>query len=408
MANPFAAATLAASGAAGSKNPFLQHLPKVGSADSADSSNESSSSHDALFARLRIPLPTRSRAVPIRSIVKRSMTAKRINNPNSQVGMQCMLGEDSKHYYIPLDSYDPSHLEIIDELSPLLVNPMPDQFQKGALYTYIIASILTKDQGTGKDIELVQPTLYVCKAHSTFEFGTKHHHIFFRMALTNKLANVAQENGIDANKVEFGLYASGEIKCIKPRKLVFNFFSGTYKMKRVIPANRAQGEILFMKRVMLAIDPNYKIRFESTPFITSESLPITATQLSFLESKGIPAFPFDTRDQCREMRIAVILHKNIKKKDMTYEEMKQKYEHIVTPPPPPPPTDANIMNSEELKKYAHKNGFTVPEPPYDAETKKAVRQIVQAHMDTNKSKAGGKKRTLKKKLMCKKKMTMKK
>lgn len=392
MANPFAAATLAASGAAGSKNPFLQHLPKVGSADSADSSNESSSSHDALFARLRIPLPTRSRAVPIRSIVKRSMTAKRINNPNSQVGMQCMLGEDSKHYYIPLDSYDPSHLEIIDELSPLLVNPMPDQFQKGALYTYIIASILTKDQGTGKDIELVQPTLYVCKAHSTFEFGTKHHHIFFRMALTNKLANIAQENGIDANKVEFGLYASGEIKCIKPRKLVFNFFSGTYKMKRVIPANRAQGEILFMKRVMLAIDPNYKIRFESTPFITSESLPITATQLSFLESKGIPVFPFDTRDQCKQMQYHYLRIKNTEKRPITLEEMKQKYEDLRNPPPAPAPTNAHIMGTVELTAYANQHKVPIPEP-YD---KGVLRTRVQSHMDTNKSKAGGKKRTMKK------------
>ena len=395
-------------GASGVANPFLQ--PQVASGALAsgalasgaldtDTSSDGSWTDEPSF--LFKPLPTRSRAVPIRSIVKRSMTTKRINNPSSQVAMQCMLGEDGKYYYIPLDSYDPSHLEIIDELSPLLVNPMPGQFQKGALYTYIIASILTKDPGTGADIILTPPTIHASQAQNTFEFGTKHQQLFYRMALTNALANVARENGIDVNKVEFGLYASGEIKCIKPIKLAFNFFSGTYKMRRKIPPNRVQGEILFMKRVMSSIDPNYQMQYESIPFITSESVPITANQISFLESKGIPVFSFKTKEQCRDMRIAIIRHKNIEKRDITGEEMTQKYEQIINPPPAPAPTNASIMTSGELKEYAHKNGFTVPEPPYDAETKKAVRQIVQAHMDTNKGKGGGK-MTLKKKQTLKK------
>jgi len=361
----------------------------MASADSGDSSNES---HDALFERLRLPLPTRSRAVPIRSIVKRSMTAKRIQNPDSRVGMQCMIGEDGKYYYIPLDAYEPSHLEIIDGLSPLLVNPMPGQFQTGALYTYIIASILTKHPGTGRDIILVPPKLYACKAQNIFEFGTKHHHIFFRMVLTNELANVAQETGIDANKVEFGLYASGEIKCIKPMRLMFNFFSGTYKMQRVIPHNRAPGEKIFVKKLMLMIDPDYKINFESVPFITLESLPITATQISFLESKGITAFPFDTRAQCNQMHYHFLRIKNTEKRPITLEEMKQKYEHLRNPPPPPPPTNAYIMGTVELTAYANQHGVPIPEP-YN---KRELQMIIQAHMDANKSKAGGKKRTMKK------------
>jgi hypothetical protein len=60
-----------------------------------------------------------------------------------------MQGEDGKYYYVALDPYNASHLEIIDRVSPLLVNPTPDKFEKGALYTYIIASIITKNPGTG-------------------------------------------------------------------------------------------------------------------------------------------------------------------------------------------------------------------------------------------------------------------
>jgi hypothetical protein len=212
------------------------------------------------------------------------------------------------------------------------------------------------------------------------------------MALTNALANVARENGIDVNKVEFGLYASGEIKCIKPIKLAFNFFSGTYKMKRVIPANRARGEILFMKRLMRSIDRNYKMQYESIPFITSESVPITANQISFLESKGIPAFQFDTRDKCTKMQYHFLRIKNTEKRKIGLEEMKQKYEQVMNPPPVPVPTNAYIMGTVELTYYAKKHGVPIP-APYN---KDEMRKMVQAHMDTTKGKGGGNKKTIKK------------
>ena len=235
-ANPFASLineSLAPVGASGVANPFLQRLVVSGALDmDSDTSSDGSWTDDE--PQPFKPLSTRSRAVPDISIIKRSMTRKRINNPSSQVGMQCMLGEDGKYYYVSIDPYNPSHLEIINGLSPLLVNPTPREFQKGALYTYIIASIITKNPGTGADIELVPLKLYTCQAQNNFEFGTKHHHIFFRMALTNELDRVARDNGINENKVEYGLYASGEIKCVKPRNLMVNFFSGTYKMKHHI------------------------------------------------------------------------------------------------------------------------------------------------------------------------------
>ena len=400
---------------ASAANPFAslinESLAPVGASDmDSDTSSDGSWTDDE--PQSFKPLSTRSRAVPDRIIIKRSMTRKRINNPSSQVGMQCMLGEDGKYYYVSIDPYNPAHLKIINGLSPLLVNPTPHEFQTGALYTYIFASIITKNRGTGADVKHDPPKLYACQARNNFEFGTKHHHIFFRMALTNELDRVAQITGNDVKKMEYALYASGEIKCVAPRKLMVNFFSGTYKMKKKIKIpkkgpdnpNGEPNEIRAIRTLMQRIDPKYKIKYVPVSFITSESVPITQNQLDFLASNGIPSFRFDTENQCREMKIHVMRVKNTEKRIVGFEEMQQKYQLIMNPPPAPPPTNAYAMGSVELIAYAREHGVPVPEPSeppkplYDADTKMAVRQIVQAHMNANKGKSGGKKRriTLKK------------
>jgi hypothetical protein len=105
--------------------------------------------------------------------------------------------------------------------------------------------------------------------------------------------------------------------------------------------------------------------------------------------------------QCSEMRYHVLQVKNMEKRTLGLEEMKQKYQQIMNPPPTTYVhtfTTAHMMTSAELKEYADRYKLSVPELPYDADTKKAVRQIVQAHIDTNKGKGGGKKkkRTMKK------------
>ena len=441
--NPFASFAPVV-GASGDANPFLKPPVASGSLGSgamaSDTSSDGSWTDEPSFSHLFKPLPTRSRATVRSSIIKRSLTRKRINNPDSQVGMQCMRGEDGKYYYIPIDPYNPEHLKIIDELSPLLVNPTPREFQKGALYTFILASVITKNPDTGADIELVPPKLYACQAQTIFEFGTKHHHIFFRMALTNELASVAQANEIDENKVEYGLYASGEIKCVKPRNLMVNFFSGTYKMKRKIKIPKIPKyrkgipyEIDDMRKLMHTIDPNYKIKYNPAPFITSESVPMTRKQLDFFASNGIPAFGFNTERQCYDMRIHIMRAKNVEKRTLGLEEMQRKYEQILNPPPAPPPTNADLMTSAELKAYAadvnnaaakaaaaageYDVPIPIPIPSPEHYDKTEFRKIIQAHMDANKGankganmgNGGGKKRTLKKKkkMMCKKNMTMK-
>ena len=380
-----------------------------------------------------VPSNTRSGLAPIDRMprVKRSMKRGTIMNPSSRVGMQCMQGEDGKFYYIPIDPYSPEHLIFIDEMSPLLVNPTPRQFEKGALYTYIVASIIRKDPSTNLDITEAPMKLYVCKTQNMFEFGTKHHQIFYRMALTNELDNVAREKGIDVNQLQYALFASGEIKCIDPFTLVFNFFSGTYKMQRNIPTIKEPAEIEFIRTLMEKIDPNYVIRDGlGRPFIVSETMSITHAQIRSLNAKGIPTFEFDTERQCREMRMHVIRIKSTEKRTISHEEMREKHKQIVAPPPPQEtnasrlssfasavaskaaslfpsfatssftgpapatfaPTSAYAMLTKELVEYANDNGLPIPYP-LDRTTKPILVATVQKHLLGNK---GGRKRTIKK------------
>jgi hypothetical protein len=343
-----------------------------------------------------------------------------------------MQGEDGKFYYIPIDPYSPEHLIFIDEMSPLLVNPTPRQFEKGAVYTYIVASIIRKDPDTNMDVVEAPMKLYACKAHNMFEFGTKHHQIFYRMALTNELDNVAREKGIDVKQLQYALFASGEIKCIDPFTLVFNFFSGTYKMQINIPTIKEPAEIEFIRALMEKIDPNYVIRDGlGRPFIVSETMSITHAQIRSLNAKGIPTFEFDTDRQCREMRMHVIRIKSTEKRTITHDELREKHKQIVEPTQSQPTasrfsslvsafssvasmfpsfaaaasapaatalTSAYAMMRSELVEYAKQHNLPIPDP-LDRTTKPILMKTVQDHM----SKKGGQKRTIKKRRTLKKK-----
>jgi hypothetical protein len=372
------------------------------------------------------PSATRSRKAPMQRMhfVKRSMTRKAIMNPNRRVNMQCMQGEDDKFYYIPLDSYNPAHLSIIGDVSPLLVNPTPAQFEPGAMYTYIVASIITKDPSTNRDIEVVPAKLYATKALNMFEFGTKHHHILYRMASTPELDEVAARNagvgpGMD---LQYALHASGEIRCINERVLEFNFFSGTYKMQRKIPKRRAKYETALITHLMQTIAPSYTIAFDFKPFIVPDVMRITHAQMADLKRKGIPAFGFDTQAQCRTMRISVLRHKNVEGTDMTHERMNEAYASIVdlAPPPPPPPPPASsafsassagpstrpsmplqAMSRTELQNLATSLNLTLPEHILtlpERERRVPLIEAISAHYKSfNPAGKGGKKiRTLKK------------
>jgi hypothetical protein len=352
------------------------------------------------------PSNTRSRKAPIERFhfVKRSMTRKAIMHPNRRVSMQCMQGQDGKFYYIPLDAYNTDHLQIISEFSPLLVNPTPAQFEPGAMYTYIVASIIRKDPVTTMDIQVVPAKLYATKAMNMFEFGTKHHQIFYRMASTDELDRVARTAGIPMDELQYGLHASGEIHCITPTSLQFNFYSGTYKMKRAIPKRREKYEMGLITRLMQTIDQAYTPDFKFTPFIVQEALPITQDQIAHLKRKEIPAFGFDTQAQCRTMRMNVLRHKNIEKMDMSHEKMHEMYKNITNPPVPVPFASAFAASSASSASRPSMplHALSLPELrsratelklPFQPEHDRMT--IIKMIQQSTTGKSGGKKRTVK-------------
>lgn len=281
--------------------------------------------NQTIYNNLIQPSKTRSGIPPIKNIPieKRRLSHNAILNSNNRVfnshgfGSSAFSDADAdagKYYYIHLDAYDesPNAMRIIDEVSPLLVNPAT--FETGAYYTYIIASIVGKDPVTKKTVTLSQfpSQLYAVRVVNMFELGAKHHQIFYRMALKDEALFAELKKKYD--KIEYRLYAAGEIMCMSENTLIFNFYSGTYKMKQHISEKRAVYEEAFITDMMHDFSPKYtNIHFNYCPFITNDAVPLTKKELARLRRHNISLFLFDTPSQCNSMRNAVFRHKHSNK-----------------------------------------------------------------------------------------------
>ena len=289
------------------------------------------------------PSITRRAIQPINSIPieKRRLSHKCILQPHNRVfniqgsAASSITDADAdagKYYYIHIDPYDtlPITKHVIEEVSPLIINPT--EFEPGSVYTYIVASIIGKHKVTNNTIILSSklPQLYVTKNINMYEFGTKHHQIFYRMAIKDK--GLFEELSKLYNKIEYRLYAAGEIMCIDHNELIFNFFSGTYKMRRHISIRRTKYEAAFIKYMIHENAPNYtNIVFKPSPIITHETAPLTKKELSRLRKHNIPMFLFDTSNECKYMQSAVIRYKNTNKTNfISYEELQQIYKKQIT------------------------------------------------------------------------------
>ena len=233
-----------------------------------------------------------------------------------------------KYYYIHLDPYNANAMQIINEVSPLLVNPAT--FEPGAYYTYVTASIVGKDPVTKKTVTLSQfpSQLYAVKVVNMFELGAKHHQIFYRMALKDEA--LFAELKVKYHKIEYRLYAAGEIMCTSENTLIFNFYSGTYKMKQHISYKRAVYEEAFITHMMHDFSPKYtNIHFKYCPFITNDAVSLTKKELARLRRHNISLFLFYTPNQCNSMRNAVFRHKISNKNHPyvppTYDELQEMY-----------------------------------------------------------------------------------
>jgi hypothetical protein len=300
--------------------------------------------NQTIYNNLIQPSKTRSGIPPIKNIPieKRRLSHNAILNSNNRVfnahgfGSSAFSDADAdagKYYYIHLDAYDesPNAMRIIDEVSPLLVNPAT--FETGAYYTYIIASIVGKDPVTKKTVTLSQfpSQLYAVRVVNMFELGAKHHQIFYRMALKDEA--LFAELKVKYDKIEYRLYAAGEIMCTSENTLIFNFYSGTYKMKQHISEKRAVYEEAFVTHMMHDFSPKYtNIHFKYCPFITNDTVPLTKKELARLRRHNISLFLFDTPNQCNSMRNAVFRHKISNKKHPyappTCDELQQMYKCI--------------------------------------------------------------------------------
>jgi len=233
-----------------------------------------------------------------------------------------------KYYYIHINSYDTSPLtsDIINEVSPLLVNP--SDFEPGAYYTYIVAEIVGKERETNKTIVLSktgEPELYATKTVNMYEFGTKHQQIMYRKAIQDEA--LFKELEKTYKNVEYRIYASGEIMCVNEKTLIFNFISGTYKMKKHMTATRAEYEKVYFTYMMHNMAPKYSsIRFQPLALIKEEVLPLTRRELSRLRKHNVPLFLFDTQKKCNRMRNAIIQRKSSNKTEViTNQELQEIY-----------------------------------------------------------------------------------
>lgn len=274
------------------------------------------------YSNITQPSRTRSGALPIESfpLEKLRLSYNAIVDPSRRVcnsqgfpasKLQDADADAGKYYYIYIDPYDasPDMNCVIDEVSPLLVNPT--EFETGAYYTYMVASSSS-----------TRPQLYATRAMNMYEFGTKHQQIMYRKAKRDAATIAA------AAPTEYIIYATGEVLCVNENTLLFNFISGTYKMKRHISARRAKYEEAYITYMMRNIAPKYtNILFQKEVLITGDVLPLTRQEMSRMRRHNIKLFMFTTQNQCAWMNGNVIQHKR-KMMNITDEEMEAIYVKI--------------------------------------------------------------------------------
>jgi hypothetical protein len=127
--------------------------------------------------------------------------------------------------------------------------------------------------------------------------------------------------------VEYRIYAAGEIRCVDEKTLIFNFISGTYKMKKHMTASRAEYEKVYFTYMMHKIAPKYtNILFQQLALITEEVLPLTRQELSRLRNRNVPFFMLNTQMKCNQMRNTIIQRKM---NTISYNELQEIYNQIM-------------------------------------------------------------------------------
>ena len=219
-----------------------------------------------------------------------------------------------KYYYIHIDPYDnfDKTINYISEVSPLISKSF--NLESGCYYNYIITSIRGIDKNTNNKVNITKPEICVSKVINMYEFGTKHQQIMFRILCRDR--ELFNELSKTYKKIEYSLYASGEMMGINDKTIIYNFFSGTYKMKRHISLRRSKYEKAYLRYLVTSLAPNYtNIEFQNSPLITNNVLPLNRKELSRLKRHDIPMFLCNTQNECTQLRNAIIRYKKENKVD---------------------------------------------------------------------------------------------
>ncbi len=292
------------------------------------------------YLNLLQPLRTRSGNKPINTIPleKIRLSSNMITNLYNRIyntqGFSCASLWDADHdsgkyYYIHIDSYDSSAktMNLLSEVSPLLENPL--YFESGCFYNYVITSIIGIDKKTNNKVMISKPKLCATKVINMYEFGTKHQQIMFRMLFRDR--ELFNELSKTYKKIEYSLYVSGEIMCKNDKTIFYNFYTGTYKMKKHISLRRSIYEKVYITYLITTIAPDYtNIDFQNNPLITPNVVPLNRKELARLKRHDIPMFLFNTQNECNQMRNAVIRYKKENKVDsINNEELLNLYDIVV-------------------------------------------------------------------------------
>ena len=124
--------------------------------------------------------------------------------------------------------------------------------------------------------------------------------------------------------------------------LIFNFYSGTYKMKRHMTKGRKPWEELYIEHIMEPALQHYNIGFTDLPLLKPEILPMTTGDLEKYSEMGVPNFEFRDKPSCTGFSTRVIRHKNTRKDvPLTNEVVSNMYAEYSQLPVQPPHTAAH-------------------------------------------------------------------
>ena len=227
-----------------------------------------------------------------------------IENQRVRYSQCAKLTQDGKQTFYHVALANPNSNEQLIQSLPLFVNPSVSELTPG-IYTYVVMST-NEDQ---------PPKLYMLKTMTTYEYGTKHQQLIYRVVCSNDQCNP-----------QFDIYLAGEMRYAISESvhndnsvhnksdhndsvseiplLEYNFYSGTYML------NTDRTSRLSNKPMMIQLMHNflYRLGFRNNAYvdisyITAESLPITKTDLEMYKHFGAVIREFDTFEDCTRYKL---------------------------------------------------------------------------------------------------------